>query len=80
MLRLAGLVATELGRIPAVGDTLEVAGWRMEVLDAAGRRAARVLLHAPLADAHPQDATDEGPGAESDGRRHGMTREKGARR
>ncbi|MER6109185.1 hemolysin family protein [Streptomyces hirsutus] len=77
---LAGLVATELGRIPAVGDTLEVAGWRMEVLDATGRRAARVLLHAPLADAHPQDATDEGPGAGSDGRRHGMTREKGARR
>ncbi|MFF0108608.1 hemolysin family protein [Streptomyces hirsutus] len=77
---LAGLVATELGRIPAVGDTLEVAGWRMEVLDATGRRAARVLLHAPRADAHPQDATDEGPGAEPDGRRHGMTREKGARR
>ncbi|MFE9938773.1 hemolysin family protein [Streptomyces hirsutus] len=77
---LAGLVATELGRIPAVGDTLEAAGWRMEVLDATGRRAARVLLHAPLADAHPQDATDGGPGAKSDGRRHRMTREKGARR
>ncbi|MEV5314250.1 MULTISPECIES: hemolysin family protein [unclassified Streptomyces] len=47
---LAGLVATELGRIPAVGDTLEVAGWRLEVVDASGRRAARVLLHAPLDD------------------------------
>ncbi|MER6784606.1 hemolysin family protein [Streptomyces sp. NPDC000658] len=47
---LAGLVATELGRIPAVGDTLEIAGWRMDVVDASGRRAARVLLHAPLAD------------------------------
>ncbi|MFF1548736.1 hemolysin family protein [Streptomyces sp. NPDC058291] len=47
---LAGLVANELGRIPAVGDTLEVAGWRMDVVDASGRRAARVLLHAPLAD------------------------------
>ncbi|MEV7689333.1 hemolysin family protein [Streptomyces bungoensis] len=47
---LAGLVATELGRIPAAGDTLEVAGWRLEVVDATGRRAARVLLHAPLAD------------------------------
>ncbi|MFI8189519.1 hemolysin family protein [Streptomyces sp. NPDC085946] len=45
---LAGIVATELGRIPAVGDTLQVAGWHMEVLDATGRRAARVLLHAPL--------------------------------
>ncbi|MEV7345948.1 hemolysin family protein [Streptomyces sp. NPDC093544] len=44
---LAGLVATELGRIPAVGDSIEVAGWRLDVVDASGRRAARVLLHAP---------------------------------
>jgi CBS domain containing-hemolysin-like protein len=45
---LAGLVATELGRIPAVGDRMEVAGWRLDVVDASGRRAARLLLHAPL--------------------------------
>ncbi|MFE6739550.1 hemolysin family protein [Streptomyces tubercidicus] len=45
---LAGLIATELGRIPKDGDTLEVAGWSMDVLDAAGHRAARVMLHAPL--------------------------------
>ncbi|MFI5677594.1 hemolysin family protein [Streptomyces cellulosae] len=45
---LAGLVATELGRIPAVGDRIEVAGWRLDVVDASGRRAARLLLHAPL--------------------------------
>jgi len=51
---LAGLVATELGRIPAVGDTVEVAGWRMDVVDASGRRAARVLLHAPLDDNHTE--------------------------
>ncbi|MFI6934220.1 hemolysin family protein [Streptomyces sp. NPDC050287] len=44
---LAGLVATELGRIPAVGDRIEVAGWRLDVVDASGRRAARLLLHAP---------------------------------
>ncbi|MHA5052996.1 hemolysin family protein [Streptomyces sp. SD15] len=44
---LAGFMATGLGRIPAVGDTLEIAGWRLEVVDASGRRAARVLLHAP---------------------------------
>lgn len=47
---LAGLVATELGRIPRIGDRVEVAGWRLDVVDASGRRAARVLLHAPLAD------------------------------
>ncbi|MFD5627316.1 MULTISPECIES: hemolysin family protein [unclassified Streptomyces] len=47
---LAGLVATELGRIPAVGDSVEVAGWRLDVVDASGRRAARLLLHAPLSE------------------------------
>ncbi|GGN51953.1 membrane protein [Streptomyces albiflavescens] len=47
---LAGFMAAELGRIPAVGDTVEVAGWLLEVVDASGRRAARVLSHAPLDD------------------------------
>lgn len=51
---LAGLVASELGRIPVVGDTVEVTGWRLDVVDASGRRAARVLLRAPL------DVSDEG--------------------
>ncbi|GGY87272.1 HlyC/CorC family transporter [Streptomyces nitrosporeus] len=46
---LAGLVATEVGRIPAVGDTVELDGWRIDVVDASGRRAARLLLHAPPA-------------------------------
>jgi CBS domain containing-hemolysin-like protein len=47
---LAGLVAATLGRIPAAGDRVEVAGWRLDVVDATGRRAARVLLHAPAAE------------------------------
>ncbi len=47
---LAGLVAARLGRIPDAGDTLELAGWRLEVLDATGHRAARVHLHAPAGD------------------------------
>lgn len=45
---LAGLIATELGRIPAVGDSMELGGWQIDVVDAGGRRAARVLLHAPV--------------------------------
>ncbi|WP_329113958.1 hemolysin family protein [Streptomyces sp. NBC_01465] len=45
---LAGLVATELGRIPVEGDSFEAAGWQVDVVDASGRRAARVLLHEPL--------------------------------
>ncbi|WP_033220918.1 hemolysin family protein [Streptomyces virginiae] len=53
---LAGLIATELGRIPAVGDRMELNGWRLDVVDAAGRRASRVLLHAP---AEPAEGTEE---------------------
>ncbi|MFJ4788339.1 hemolysin family protein [Streptomyces sp. NPDC088794] len=45
---LAGLVATELGRIPETGDSVEVTGWRLDIVDASGRRAARVLMHAPF--------------------------------
>jgi CBS domain containing-hemolysin-like protein len=64
---LAGLVAAELGRIPGPGDALEVAGWRLEVVDASGRRAARVLLHAPLDDAWTEEGA--GRGARPDGRK-----------
>ncbi|WP_030200161.1 hemolysin family protein [Streptomyces sp. NRRL S-87] len=67
---LAGLIATELGRIPAVGDGLDLDGWRVDVVDAVGRRASRVLLHAPAAPAVPA--------AEEDGRR--PRRHKGERR
>ncbi|MGW2683165.1 hemolysin family protein [Streptomyces sp. NPDC001414] len=52
---LAGLVAAVLGRIPETGDGVEVAGWRLDVVDASGRRAARVLLHAPLAAEQEQE-------------------------
>ncbi|MGW6984157.1 hemolysin family protein [Streptomyces sp. NPDC054932] len=53
---LAGLIATELGRIPEVGDRMELNGWRLDVVDAVGRRASRVLLHAP---AGPAEGTEE---------------------
>ncbi|MFE5795568.1 hemolysin family protein [Streptomyces sp. NPDC056503] len=53
---LAGVLATDLGRIPAVGDTVELGGWRLDVVDASGRRAARVLMHAPL----PEDLDETG--------------------
>ncbi|MFJ4005223.1 hemolysin family protein [Streptomyces sp. NPDC090023] len=59
---LAGLVATELGRIPRVGDSVETDGWRLDVVDASGHRAARVLLHAPAAgpshDRHADESTE----------------------
>ncbi|MGW1160058.1 hemolysin family protein [Streptomyces sp. NPDC002513] len=52
---LAGLIATEIGRIPAKGDSVEVAGWRLDVVDATGRRAARVLLRAPAAEQQEEE-------------------------
>ncbi|MFJ8649300.1 hemolysin family protein [Streptomyces sp. NPDC093546] len=68
---LAGLIATELGRIPVVGDRVELAGWRLDVVDASGRRAARVLLHAPTEP--PGGAQDH----EDGGRRAGGAGEAG---
>ncbi|TDC75075.1 hemolysin family protein [Streptomyces hainanensis] len=44
---VAGLVATALGRIPAAGDLVEVAGWRLDVLAVERHRAARVRITAP---------------------------------
>ncbi|MBD3690048.1 HlyC/CorC family transporter [Nanchangia anserum] len=39
---IAGLVLTELGRVPVVGDTVEVAGCRLSVRRTEGRRIAAV--------------------------------------
>ncbi|WP_164418817.1 hemolysin family protein [Streptomyces salinarius] len=66
---VAGLIAAGLGRIPAVGDRLDVAGWRLDVVDATGRRAARVLMHAPLDDAAggPEPGSGSGSGSGSGG-------------
>ncbi|WP_328581223.1 hemolysin family protein [Streptomyces sp. NBC_00370] len=56
---LAGFVAAELGRIPAEGDEVEVGGWRLEVSDASGRRAARLTLHGALPGADSDTDTDD---------------------
>ncbi|BCL32278.1 hemolysin family protein [Streptomyces aurantiacus] len=69
---LAGLLATELGRIPVESDTVEVAGWRLDVVDASGRRAARVLMHAPgTGDTRAEEA---GPGSREAGSEGGRGR------
>ncbi|MFH9610117.1 hemolysin family protein [Streptomyces sp. NPDC017448] len=57
---LAGLVAAELGRIPTADDSVELEGWRIDVVDASGRRAARALLHAPVPGPGPEDGTEDG--------------------
>ncbi|MPY55850.1 hemolysin family protein [Streptomyces spongiae] len=69
---LAGLVAAELGRIPAVGDRVEAAGWRLDVVDASGRRAARVLMHAPV-------VSDDSDHFDDSGRSGGSAHEEGQR-
>ncbi|MBC7270939.1 MAG: hypothetical protein H5T76_19875, partial [Streptomyces sp.] len=48
----AGLVATRLARIPAQGDTVDVDGWRLEVVEVEHHRAERVRITAPA----PADA------------------------
>ncbi|WP_395572375.1 hemolysin family protein [Streptomyces sp. BK79] len=68
---VAGLVAAGLGRIPVVGDRLDVAGWRLDVVDATGRRAAGVLLRAPLDDAGSHGFKGSGAGGPGDDGRDG---------
>ena len=41
---LAGLILHRLGRLPAVGETLEIGNLRFEVVDMDGRRVDKVLL------------------------------------
>ncbi|MEV6011118.1 hemolysin family protein [Streptomyces sp. NPDC051976] len=55
---LAGLVAQRLGRIPRLGDRVDVEGWRIEVTEAAGRRCARARLVSPPRGQEPDGAAD----------------------
>ncbi|MFF1421644.1 hemolysin family protein [Streptomyces sp. NPDC058280] len=64
---LAGLVAAELGRIPAEGDVVELDGWRLDVTDATGRRAARLLLRAPRPAAENTEAAEDTVDTEESG-------------
>jgi putative hemolysin len=41
---VAGLVVVELGRIPAAGDAVDIAGSRFEVVDMDGVRVDKVLI------------------------------------
>jgi putative hemolysin len=39
----AGLVLVELGRLPEAGESVDVSGWRFEVVDLDGRRIDKIL-------------------------------------
>ena len=40
---LNGLLMYELGRIPQTADLVEIAGWRLEIVDMDGKRVDKVL-------------------------------------
>ena len=48
---LAGLIMTELGTIPQVGDRCVVAGVRLEVIQMMGRRVMQVSVVPPVHEA-----------------------------
>jgi len=66
---VAGLIATLLARIPAKGDAVHLAGWRLDVLAVEHHRADRVRIAAPAGSAggagagaappRPAEAPDE---------------------
>jgi CBS domain containing-hemolysin-like protein len=51
---LAGLVLSELGRIPEVGESVDVGGWRLTVMRRDRHRVAELRL------ARPGPATGDG--------------------
>ena len=51
---LAGMMIERFGRIPHVGERLDWAGWRFEVVDLDGARIDKLLLHR-LPDADDED-------------------------
>jgi putative hemolysin len=57
---VAGYVLAELGRLPQVGDTVEVEGRTLTVVELDGRRISRILVSPP-----PEPTDDEAPAAGS---------------
>jgi putative hemolysin len=41
---LGGLILERLGRVPAVGESVDLGRWRLEVVDLDGRRVDRILV------------------------------------
>jgi putative hemolysin len=55
---VAGYVLADLGRLPEVGDTVEVEGRTLSVLELDGRRIARLLVSPPPAPADDESRTE----------------------
>ncbi len=52
---VAGLVLTELGHVPQVGEAVVIQGHRFEVMDMDGRRIDRLLVVPAVPDSGPED-------------------------
>jgi putative hemolysin len=59
---VAGYVLAHLGRLPEVGDAVEVEGRTLSVVELDGRRIARLLVSAPPAPADDEATADETSG------------------
>jgi CBS domain containing-hemolysin-like protein len=74
---MGGFVMTSLGRVPVVGDVVQVPGWRINVVGMEGRRVDR-LRFVPDPDSLPPTVHDEGEddhGADRRGRQRGTAGE-----
>jgi CBS domain containing-hemolysin-like protein len=73
---VAGYVVSRLGRLPKVGDTVEVEQGTLEVLRLEGRRIDRLRFRRdPDADSNRRDTSDGQPAAGSGGSRSGLAAE-----
>ena len=70
---VAGLLLTELGRLPEVGDSAEIAGCRLSVRRMEGRRIAAVGITVP--ETPPETDGDNGKPTSDRGRLRGRRRE-----
>jgi putative hemolysin len=59
---VAGYVLAELGRLPEVGDTVEVEGRTLTVIELDGRRIARLLISPPPDPVEDEASTSEAAG------------------
>jgi putative hemolysin len=62
---IAGYVMAEIGRLPQIGDVVEHDGFRLEVTEIDGRRAARLRITPPPKIPRDEDARIGTHGAES---------------
>ena len=67
---MGGFVMTSLGRVPVVGDVVQLPGWRIKVVGMEGRRVDR-LRFLPDPGSLPHDGPDEGPTGARTGARAG---------